>query len=91
MSKEKNRISPFSNEADALGIGGLSIENRLDRISIYGSIDITRDREGLVHAERLKSLFEAIVATMHDEHLPESISITPTDQISNPFADDGAS
>ncbi len=91
MSKEKKKISPFANESDALGIGGLSIENRVDRISIYGSIDITRDQVGLAYAERLKSLFEAIVATMHDEHLPESISITPTDQISNPFADDGAS
>ena len=36
MSQGKNRITPFANEADALAIGGLSIENRLDRISIYG-------------------------------------------------------
>jgi hypothetical protein len=89
MSKKKNTISPFANEADALGIGGLSIENRLDRISIYGSLDITRDREGLDHAERLKSLIDDIVATMKGEHLPASISIKPPEQISNPFADEG--
>ncbi len=91
MSKERNRITPFANEADALVIGGLSIENRVDRISIYGSLDITRDREGLAYAERLKSLIDDIVAAMKGEHLPEAISITPPEQISNPFADDGGS
>ncbi len=30
MNKEKKRISPFANEADALAIGGLSIEEVLD-------------------------------------------------------------
>ncbi len=91
MSKEKNRIIPFANEADALAIGGLSIEHRVDRISIYGSLDITRDREGLVHAEMLKSLIDDIVVAMKGEHLPAAISIKPPEQISNPFADDGAS
>lgn len=90
MSKEKKRITPFANESDALAIGGLSIENRVDRISIYGSLDITRDREGLADAERLKSLLDAIVATMKGESLPEAISIKPPEQILNPFADDGA-
>lgn len=90
MSKEKKRLSPFANEADALDIGGLSIESRVDRISIYGSLDITRDRKGLAHAERLKLLVDAIVESMKGEHLPEAISIKPPEQISNPFADDGA-
>ncbi len=91
MSKEKKKISPFANESDALGIGGLSIENRVDRISIYGSLDITRDREGLAYAERLKSLIDDIVATMKGEHLLAAVSIKPPEQISNPFADDGGS
>ena len=91
MSQGKNRITPFANEADALAIGGLSIENRLDRISIYGNLDITRDRQGLAQAERLKSLFDDIVAAMKGVHLPAVISIKPPEQISNPFADDGAS
>ena len=90
MSMEKKRLSPFANEADAFAIGGLSIENRVDRISIYGSLDITRDREGLAYAERLKLLVDAIVATMKGAHLPEVISIKPPEQIENPFADDGA-
>ena len=91
MSQGKNRITPFANEADALAIGGLSIENRMDRVSIYGSLDITRDREGLAHAERLKSLIDDIVVALKGERLPAAISIKPPEQISNPFADDGAS
>ena len=51
MSKQAKSIAAFANEAHAISIGGLSIENRTDCISIYGSIDITRDQAGLAHAE----------------------------------------
>ena len=33
---------PAYNESESLGIGDLTIENRTDRISIYGNIDLTR-------------------------------------------------
>jgi hypothetical protein len=48
-------ISPFANESELLGIGDLTIDNRTDRISIYGSIDLTRDKAGLEHARMLNS------------------------------------
>jgi hypothetical protein len=35
-------------------IDKLTIENGTDRISIYGSIDLTRDKRGLAHAQALK-------------------------------------
>jgi hypothetical protein len=88
MNKKTIRISPFANETDSLNAGGLSVENRLDRISIYGSIDITRDLEGLVHAEMLKTLFDDIVIAMKRDHLPPAISIKPAEEIQNPFASD---
>lgn len=88
MSKQKRGISPFANESDAWSIGGLSVENRLDRISIYGNIDITRDMQGLGDAEMLKALFDDIVAVMKSGHLPAAISIKPPEEIQNPFADD---
>jgi hypothetical protein len=87
MSKKAKQIFPFANESDSLGIGGLTIENRTDRISLYGSIDITRDKEGLVHAERLKMLFDDIVAAMKADHLPDRISIKAEEEIANPFAE----
>jgi hypothetical protein len=34
-------------------------------------------------------LFDDIVAAMKDDHLPDTISIKPAEEIANPFADDG--
>src|SRR4051794_37946089 len=51
-------ISPFANESESLGIGDLTIENRTDRISIYGNIDLTRDKSGLEHARMLKAVLD---------------------------------
>lgn len=90
MSRKTIRISPFANESDSLSIGELTVENRNDRVSLYGSLDITRDQEGLVHAERLKMLLDDIVSVMKGEHLPDKIGLKPAEEIPNPFADDGA-
>ncbi len=87
--KTTREISPFANESEVLGIGGLTIENRVDRISLYGSLDITRDQGGLAHAERLKKLLDDIVSTLKAEPLPSSITIKPPEEISNPFAEEG--
>lgn len=86
MSKQVKSIAPFANESEAISIGGLSIENRTDRISIYGSIDITHDQAGQAHAEQLQTLFDAIVIAMNAEQLPEAISIKPAEDVDNPFA-----
>ena len=40
-------FTPYQNEAQSLGIDELTVENRLDRISVYGSIELTRDQAGL--------------------------------------------
>lgn len=43
MMKEKLLcIDPYANEKDVIHIDELDIENRLDRISIHGSVDITK-------------------------------------------------
>lgn len=87
MSKQAKSIAPFANESDAISIGGLSIENRTDRISIYGSIDITRDQTEQAHAEQLQALFDAIVIVIvtKAEQLPAAISIKPAEDVDNPF------
>ena len=51
-------ISPFANESESLGIGDLTIENRTDRVSIYGYIDLTHDKVGLEHARMLKAVLD---------------------------------
>jgi hypothetical protein len=89
MTEKAVNLSPFANESEVLTTAGLTIENRLDRISVYGNIDITRDREGLTNAEVLKTVFNDIVATMKADHLEDKVSIKPVEEIANPFVDKG--
>jgi hypothetical protein len=65
-------ITPFANEAQALSIGDLNVENRLDRISLFGSVDLTKDKRGLQHARILRAVLEATVAALEAEpNLPD--------------------
>jgi flagellin-specific chaperone FliS len=82
----KPSFKPYANEADAFQIDDLNIENRLDRVSIFGSLDITLDQEGLKKAKELKILIDATLAELEKADLPKKISILPTETVSNPFA-----
>jgi hypothetical protein len=83
----KQTIAPFANESESLGIGDLTIENRTDRVSIYGSIDLTRDKVGLDHARMLKAVLDKVVQTLETEkNLPDKIAPPDTpDEVTNPF------
>ncbi len=79
---------PFADEAAALQIGGLTAENRLDRVSLWGSLELTRDRAGLRRARELRGLLEAVVAALEGEGepLPERIAPpAPPSTVKNPF------
>jgi hypothetical protein len=79
-------IDPFANESQSLQIDDLTVENRTDRVSIYGSIEITRDMRGLELAQTIKHLLDSIVARLAQEDLPESIPPPQNiDVIKNPF------
>ncbi len=43
-------LKPFADDAASLSIGKLTIENGTDELSLYGSLDITRDQHGLAQA-----------------------------------------
>lgn len=81
-------IHPFQNEAEVVLFGDLSIENRTDRVSIHGSLDITRDRSGLADARALKACLDAIVTALEAEaDLPDAVAAPkPSDEVENPFA-----
>jgi hypothetical protein len=83
----KQTISPFTNESESLGIGDLTIENRMDRISIYGSIDLTRDKAGLEHARILRAVLDKVVKALEAEkNLPDRIAPPDTPgEVANPF------
>jgi hypothetical protein len=79
-------FNPYHNETTSLIIGDLTIENRLDRISLYGSLDITKDRIGLTDALQLKDIIDSIVETLQKENnLPKRIVIEKADSVVNPF------
>jgi hypothetical protein len=79
-------IKPFQNESDCVQIGDLTIENRIDRVSIFGSIDITLDKEGLGVAKELKALIDSTLAAMEKLDLPDKITVAPVEIVENPFA-----
>lgn len=78
-------IKPFQNESDTASIGDLTVENRLDRLSLYGSLAITKDKAGLHRALELKHLLDAAIAVLQSNDLPDEIVLAPTDTIPNPF------
>jgi hypothetical protein len=82
------KIRPFQNEADVVLFGELSVENRIDRVSIHGSLDITRDRPGLADAKALKACLDAIIQALEGEtELPDQVAgPKPSDTVDNPFA-----
>lgn len=78
-------IKPFENESETIAIDELTIENRLDRVAMYGSLDITKDKAGLEKARQLKSLIDGIVETLAAADLPDAITLDKSDTVINPF------
>ncbi|MGX5777220.1 hypothetical protein [Methylorubrum zatmanii] len=79
---------PFAEDAGVQTFAGFSIENGTQRIALHGALDLTRDRVGLKRARALKSLLDAVVATLEAEDLPEAVPDEPetTEPMRNPFA-----
>ena len=75
----------YQNESESIEIGKLTIENRTDRITMYGSIDLTRDKAGLKAAQDMKATLDAIVAFLQNENLPEQIAMKAPAEKKNPF------
>lgn len=81
-------FNPYADEAATMRLDGMTVENRLDRVSLYGSLDLTRDRAGLEQARRLRSLLEAAIAVLEGEgeRLPQQVVTgESTDTVKNPF------
>ena len=81
-------FTPFADDAASLAIEKLTIENGTDRLALYGSLDITRDKAGLRHAVALKAIIDqAVQALTADPALPEQQppAVKPK-TVRNPFA-----
>lgn len=85
---QATRFKPFRNESDSIALGDLTVENRRDRIELYGALAITRDKAGLELARSLKRVVDATVDSLQASALPERIPLKPTDTVASPFAAD---
>ncbi|MRX06409.1 hypothetical protein GJ697_01010 [Pseudoduganella sp. FT25W] len=80
-----SKFVPYQNESDVLHVGGLTVENRLDRITISGDIDLTADQAGLADARALQRLLADVVAKLEAQSLPARLPPAATTIVANPF------
>ena len=82
------KLTPFADDATSIAIDTLTIENAKAQLSLYGSLDITRDQVGLQHALALKTLIDQAVQVLtSDPALPQRLP--PLDKpkmVRNPFS-----
>jgi hypothetical protein len=80
----------YSND-DVLNIQGdaLTVSNGTTRVTVNGTLDITKDKRGLKAALALKEALDGIVAALQAEaHLPDAVKDEPDAKpgvIDNPF------
>lgn len=85
MSSPQQQFDPYANEADVLHIGSLMIENRVDRVTLSGDLDLTADQEGLAHARALQALLASVIARLEKGDLPASLPAPANKRVDNPF------
>lgn len=83
-------FSPFENESDSVQIGGpegITVENRVDRVSLYGSLDITRDKQGLAFAKAIHEILTRTILRLEaDPDLPDDAAPPQApSKTNNPF------
>ncbi len=79
------KFIPYANESDVIHIGNLMIENRVDRITLSGDLDLTADQAGLTDAKRLQQLLNDVVAKLEAQNLPVKLPPPDVQTVANPF------
>ena len=79
---------PFADDASSISIAELTIENGTDRMTLYGSLDITCDKRGLAHARALQALLDRAVRCLEAEQdLPDAVPAPAAPKaVANPFS-----
>lgn len=80
-------LKPFADDAASISVGELTVENGTDRIALYGSLDLTRDKQGLAHARALAALLDQAIQLLEtDMSLPDAVPPPAAPKtIKNPF------
>ncbi|MGZ9044584.1 MAG: hypothetical protein ACXW24_09170 [Telluria sp.] len=85
MNAKHHGFVPYANEADVLQVGNLMLENRLDRVTVSGDVDLTADRAGLEKARLLHRQLGVIVAALEGRELPAALPPPRVGKVDNPF------
>lgn len=83
-----SHLVPFADDSRSQSIGELTVENGTDKVSLHGSLDLTRDKAGLTRARALRAVLDDAIRMLEaDRELPETIGPPePTVRVKNPFA-----
>ena len=82
----EKELIPYADESTVLTIQEFTVENRTDRVSLYGSLSLTKDKAGLASAKLLQGLLNSIVQALESSgDLPDEIHLKPVVTIANPF------
>lgn len=85
--KKTGPFVPFANESDTCQIGELTLENRLDRVALYGELTIPCNLTGLADTVALTQLLDQIIAVLRrDRNLVAKIQVDAPTLVPNPFA-----
>lgn len=80
------RLSPFRDDGKSIGLGDMTIENRVDSVEMFGSLSLTRDKDGLKRARELKEIIDATLSALEAEKsLPDKIETVAPKKKKNPF------
>lgn len=88
MTKQQAQddFKPFEDEAAVLTLGNLAVENRLDRVTLQGDVELTKDQRGLALARQLKAVLDATVKALEaDAALPAAVEVARPRSVKNPF------
>lgn len=79
-------FTPFKDATGSRTIDNLTLENQGERLSIYGSLQITLDQQGLHYAKQLQQLINETVDYLEKQALPKKLT-PPEDaeEVDNPF------
>ncbi|CAM2138152.1 hypothetical protein PT2222_100144 [Paraburkholderia tropica] len=81
----------YANDDDVLNVQGdaLTVTNGTTRVTLAGTLELTRDKRGLAAALALKAALDSVVAALQtDPHLPAQVKDEPDAKpgvVDNPF------
>lgn len=79
-------FKPFENGTESHSIHDLTLENDVDRVSLYGNLQIAKDKAGLASAKALQAYLNEIVAHLEKQtDLPDELEVNAENEIENPF------